>query len=65
MKVTFFKIMMCACFIGLLSCRPDKREGEVSDYEIDEPVGDSTISNNPREMKDPAEIETKGNASSE
>ena len=56
---------------GMLSCGPDKSKndsssgtGAVPEKKNDVIPGDSTVSNNPRKLKDSVEILSKGNAAS-
>jgi hypothetical protein len=69
MKKHFIKVTALLFLIGLFSCHPNKPanngergDGAVPDKELDPPAGDSTVSNNPRQLKDSVEIISKGNA---
>ena len=57
--------------LAMLSCGPDKSKndnnsgtGVIPEKKNDVIPGDSTVSNNPRKLKDSVEILSKGNAAS-
>lgn len=69
MKKHLITLVGLISLMGLFSCNPNKPanngergDGAVPDKELDPPAGDSTVSNNPRQLKDSVEIISKGNA---
>lgn len=66
------KIVTILCLMAVMSCVKNKPanagergDGAIPDKELDVPAGDSTISHNPRKIKDSVEIISKGNAAKE